>query len=169
MKSAAFVLSLLVQVSALSLANAAKLVIVTDEAKAVKAQEVAALFRTTAPFSRMKDLNLKVIQTTTAKLGCGVAPPSAFDMVVSKNDSSELKSAQEDDRLQQSEARDRRTNQNKDLQPPSCNGVAPPTRLITCDTVQATLYLNGLKNFEKATTATISTIQSDRGGFRRNW
>lgn len=148
---------LLSLMTALSAQAKTTILIVTDQPKAAKAQEVASLFRTTEPFSLMKDLKLKVIQTNPAKLGCQAAPLSAFDFVaVSDSNQEEL--------LARSEWRDQVVRIAATL-PPSCsNKDNPISRLITCETPQANAYLNALKKTEKAQQIIVVKTDARYGG-----
>jgi hypothetical protein len=134
------------------------MLIVTDQPKAAKAQEVAALFRTTKPYSLMKDLKLKVIQTSAAKLGCQAAPISAADVVATNESDQETL-------LARSEWRDRESRaKNFDL-PRSCsNKDAPISRLISCDTPQANRYLAALQKTERAQAIIVVKTDSRYGG-----
>ena len=137
------------QVLAPQNAWAVKIVIVTDQPKAVKAQEVASLFRSTEPFSRLKNLDFKVIKTSSAKLGCNLAPPTALDVAGVKN-SDLLETIESRDRLATSLNLKKRSA--RFLLPASCNdqGSQPPSRLIACDSIQSLLFLGALKKTEKA-------------------
>lgn len=137
--------------------NATTLLVVTDQPKAAKAQEVATLFRTTEPYSLMKDLKVKVIQTSAAKLGCNAAAASASDIIASDKD------AWNDDLLAKSEWRDRATHGL--MLPPSCNDKETPiSRLISCDTPQANAYLGALAKTEHTKFALIVKTDARYGG-----
>jgi len=124
-------------------AHATTMLIVTDQPKAAKAQEVASLFRTTEPYSLMKDLKLKVIQTSAKKLGCKASPFSEEDLVATSD-------SDQENLLARSEWRERAMNFNAAL-PPSCsNKENPISRLISCDTPRANAYLSALQKTEKA-------------------
>lgn len=150
-----------------SQADAARILIVTDETRATKAREVAELFRKTAPFNRMSNLDFKVIQTTARKLGCQAA-------AISEKDEATLAALSDEDQLAFSEFRDRlarlRQNQNSPEAspmslPPSCNNKGgTPERLISCDTPTARTYLNGLKKSEGARFAIVVKTDSRYGG-----
>lgn len=149
---------------AASVASASKLVIVSDQPKAIKARDIAALFRATPPYSLMKDLSIKVIQTSTAKLGCQSSAPSAFDvMAVTTQD------ADADELLRLAESRDRRAQITRGLRalglPPSCSDKGGlPTRLITCDSPQSQAYLAALKRTEKANYVVVVKDDARYGG-----
>ncbi len=151
----ALLLTLMVSVS-----HATTMLVVTDQPKAVKAQEVAKLFRTTAPFSLMKDLKIKVIETTPRKLGCATAAASSFDLVTTLD-------SVDDELLMRSESRDRTNVQEMSAMatlPASCsNKDGPISRLISCDTPQANSYLNALQRTEKASVAIVVKTDSRYG------
>ncbi len=157
------ILFLLAQALALQNARAIKIVIVTDQTKAVKAQEVAALFRSTEPFSRLKNLDFKVIKTSSAKLGCNVAPPTALDVAADKNFDL-LENVESRDRLATSLNLKKRSA--RFLLPASCNdqGSTPPTRLIACDSIQSILFLGALKKTEKAAFVIVVKDEPRYGG-----
>lgn len=135
------------------------ILIVTDQTKAAKAQEVAALFRSTEPFSLMKDLKLKVIQTTPKKLGCSSAPFTENDLVATSADDPE-------ELLARAEGRERAWSFGFTATlPPSCsNKDGPISRLINCDTPQANAYLSALQRTEKAQIAIVVKTDSRYGG-----
>lgn len=146
-------------------AFATTVLVVTDQPKAAKAQEVAALFRATEPFSRMKDLKVKVIQTTPAKLGCQTAAASAQDLRLTSEDSSAEDLSSE--ALANAEWRDRQMQPQGfiDNLPASCHQKESPiSRLITCDTPQANRYLGSLAKSEKAKYALVVKTDARYGG-----
>ena len=146
-------------------ALATKILIVTDQAKAVKAQEVAKLFKTTEPFSLMRDLSFEVIQTTSRKLGCETKAAAL----------QELSQLSDDDALARSESQDRLADiheaalldntKGRGL-PPSCSGKdgSVPTRLVSCGSTTTKTYISGLLRSEKATYAIIVKDESRYGG-----
>lgn len=149
-------------------ARATRILIVTDQPKAVKAREVAALFSSVEPYSLMKDLSLKVIQTSSSKLGCQSAAPSALDVI-----SATAQDTESNVLLQESESRDRlaislgyRAHLTVLNLPPSCDNKSGgvPSRLITCETRQSLKYLAALKKTEKASYAIIVKDESRYGG-----
>jgi hypothetical protein len=140
-------------------ASATTLLIVTDQPNAVRAREVRALFQNTEPYSLMKDLKLKVIQTTPTKLGCELAAPSVEDVSsTASNDDEAL--------LARSESRERTVSITSAL-PPSCSvqpGPGPITRLISCDTPQTNSYLAALQRTERAQFAIVVVTDPRYGG-----
>jgi hypothetical protein len=143
-------------------AFATTILVVTDQAKAVKAREVSALLRATEPFSLMSDLKMKVIQTTAAKLGCEVAAVSSKDLMPVIAHS--LSAKESSDLLSRSESRDRESRAKGvgqfDALPASCSQKASPiSRLITCETAQANRYLGALAKTEK--TQFILVVKTD--------
>jgi hypothetical protein len=145
-----------------TLAHATTLLIVTDQTKAVKAQEVAALFRTTPPFSRMPDLTLKVIQTSPTKLGCQIAPLT----VTAQELNLSQQSVRSENLLEQSEWHSpARKNLMAESLPTSCDQKsAPIARLISCDTPRSTRYLAALAKTEKAKYIVVAVTESRYGG-----
>lgn len=155
-----------------SSAHATKVLLVTDQAKAVKAREVAALFTSTEPFSRMRNLEFKVIQTNARRLGCNVRPASLGEEKM-------FSALSEEDALAKMESLDRlallqestkslegeNSNASKAL-PPSCNEKdgSVPTRLISCSSATTKSYIQGLLKSEKAAFAIIVKDEPRYGG-----
>ncbi len=145
-------------------AHATKVLLVTDQVKALKAREVSKLFAATEPFSKMKDLEFEVIQTTPRRLGCTVAPQSL-------SEEKEVSALSDEELLARAESRDRLAdihNFTKAVQslPPSCNekdgGV--PTRLISCQSSVTKSYIQGLLKSERAALAIIVKDEARYGG-----
>lgn len=134
------------------------MLIVTDQPKAAKAQEVASLFRTTEPYSLMRDLKLKVIQTTETKLGCTSAPANAEDIVAASD-------SDQQNLLARSEWRERNRAFRGGGLPASCsNKENPIARLISCDTPQANAYLSALQKTETAQQIIVVKTDARYGG-----
>jgi hypothetical protein len=149
-------------------AHAVKVLIVTDQSKAVKAREVANLFRTTEPFSLMRGLEFKVIQTSARKLGCEVRAASALEAhaTVEMTDEDALAKVESQDRLATLLEQVHLTDDKAAGLPASCNdkGGTVPTRLISCQSATTKTYIDGLLASEKATYAIIVKDESRYGG-----
>lgn len=124
-------------------AEAATVVIVTDQPGQVKAKEVVSVLKSTPPFSRLKSFTLKIKSATTKTIGCDAAPLA---------NQKSLFFSSVDDGLRHFESIDRMSRPPRDAKfaneprPQSCAGEKEkPARLITCDTPKARAYLGGVK------------------------
>ena len=125
-----------------SRAWAVRIVLVTDQVNTNKAQEVVAVFQSTPPFSRLKNLEFQITPTTAKRLGCYVAPQTltaeSFEPDLAKAESMEREFILN-------------TIAPRASLPKSCpKKSAPIDRLIACDTPQALKYLSRVQKARRA-------------------
>jgi hypothetical protein len=136
-------------------AAAALILLVTDQPGSEKARAVKMAFETTAPFSKMPDLDLQIVSVSSDELGCESATPSNFDLL--PFDGNILAFTEWRDRIGLA------IDAKREL-PFTCKETPKPQRLIDCDTPKARAFLSALKQDRGAEFALVIKNDPRYGG-----
>ncbi|MES2855819.1 MAG: hypothetical protein V4692_08145 [Bdellovibrionota bacterium] len=138
------------------------ILLVTDQPGSLKANEVANLFETVEPFSRMPNLKVKIVEVSSEELGCDVSRRLTLG---SASASLDAHSVDHDVILSSIEGEHRRTHAFDTDQklPPTCKGD-PPDRLIDCGTPTAKKFLADAQSAYKARHVIVVKELSRYGG-----